>query len=107
MCIRDRREMIERTLFSVCNDETRFHLNGVFFESDGSKARMVSTDGHRLSKVERTIANGPKLSAGIIIPKKGLLEIKKVLEQGPSSKIAIKTPHVFLVPVSYTHLRAH
>src|SRR5262245_33280550 len=27
-----------------------------FFESDGSKSRMVSTDGHRLSKVERTIA---------------------------------------------------
>src|SRR5690349_2444873 len=75
------REMIERTLFSVCNDETRFHLNGVFFESDGSKARMVSTDGHRLSKVERTIASGPKLSAGVIIPKKGLLEIRKVLEQ--------------------------
>src|SRR6185503_8124800 len=91
------REMIERTLFSVCNDETRFHLNGVFFESDGSKSRMVSTDGHRLSKVERTIANGPKLSAGVIIPKKGLLEIKKGLEQGPSCKIAIKTPHLFLV----------
>ena len=32
------REMIERTLFSICNDETRFHLNGAFFESDGSKA---------------------------------------------------------------------
>ena len=91
------REMIDRTLFSVCNDETRFHLNGVFFESDGSKARMVSTDGHRLSKVERTIANGPKLSAGVIIPKKGLLEMKKVLESGPSCKLAIKTPHLFLV----------
>lgn len=91
------REMIDRTLFSVSNDETRFHLNGVFFESDGSKARMVSTDGHRLSKVERTIANGPKLSAGVIIPKKGLLEMKKVLESGPSCKIAIKTPHLFLV----------
>jgi DNA polymerase-3 subunit beta len=91
------REMIDRTLFSVCNDETRFHLNGVFFESDGSKARMVSTDGHRLSKVERTIPNGPKLSAGVIIPKKGLLEMKKVLESGPSCKLAIKTPHLFLV----------
>ena len=91
------REMIDRTLFSVCNDETRFHLNGVYFESDGSKARMVSTDGHRLSKVERTIANGPKLSAGVIIPKKGLLEMKKVLELGPSCKLAIKTPHLFLV----------
>ena len=91
------REMIERTLFSVCNDETRFHLNGVYFESDGSNVRMVSTDGHRLSKVERTIPNGPKLSAGVIIPKKGLLEIKKVLEAGPSCKLAIKTPHLFLV----------
>ena len=91
------REMIDRTLFSVCNDETRFHLNGVYFESDGSKARMVSTDGHRLSKVERTIAGGPKLTAGIIIPKKGLLEIKRVLETGPSCKLAIKTPHLFLV----------
>jgi DNA polymerase III subunit beta len=91
------REMIDRTLFSVCNDETRFHLNGVYFESDGSKSRMVSTDGHRLSKVERTIASGPKLSAGVIIPKKGLLEMKKVLETGPSCKVAIKTPHLFLV----------
>lgn len=91
------REMIDRTLFSVCNDETRFHLNGVYFESDGSTARMVSTDGHRLSKVERTIVNGPKLSAGVIIPKKGLLEMKKVLESGPTCKLAIKTPHLFLV----------
>ena len=91
------KEMIERTLFSVCNDETRFHLNGVFFESDGSKSRMVSTDGHRLSKVERTIANGPKLTAGVIIPKKGLMEIRRVLDSGPSCKLAIKTPHLFLV----------
>jgi DNA polymerase-3 subunit beta len=91
------KEMIDRTLFSVCNDETRFHLNGVFFECDGSKARMVSTDGHRLSKVDRTIPNGPKLTAGVIIPKKGVLEMKKVLESGPHVKLAIKTPHLFLV----------
>jgi DNA polymerase-3 subunit beta len=58
---------------------------------------MVSTDGHRLSKVERKVAGAPKLTAGIIIPKKGLLEIRKVLESGPSCKLAIKTPHLFLV----------
>jgi DNA polymerase-3 subunit beta len=91
------REMIERTLFSVCNDETRFHLNGVYFESDGTKCRMVSTDGHRLSKVERVIPAGPKLSAGVIIPKKGLLEIRRVLDAGPQCKIAVKTPFVFVV----------
>jgi DNA polymerase-3 subunit beta len=96
------REMIDRTLFSVCNDETRFHLNGVFFECDGSKGRMVSTDGHRLSKVERTLPNGPKLSSGVIIPKKGLLEMRKVLEAGAHCKLAIKTPHLFLVQEDIT-----
>jgi DNA polymerase III subunit beta len=90
------REMIDRTLFSVCNDETRFHLNGVLFESNGSKARMVSTDGHRLSKVERALPGGPQLSAGVIIPKKGLLEIKRVLDNASTCKLAIKTPYVFL-----------
>src|SRR4029434_3576964 len=61
------REMIERTLFSVCDDETRFHFNGVFFESDGSKSRMVSTDGHRLRKVDVTIATALTRSARAIL----------------------------------------
>ena len=45
------RDMIAKTIFSVSLDETRQHLAGVLFESDGATARMVSTDGHRLSKV--------------------------------------------------------
>lgn len=90
------REMIDKTLFSVCNDETRFHLNGVFFESDGASARMVSTDGHRLSKVERELA-APPLSAGIIIPKKGVSEIKRTLEGGGDTcQIAVRTPYIFV-----------
>lgn len=90
------REMIDRTLFSVSNDETRFHLNGVLFESDGTKARMVSTDGHRLSKVERSMTAGPKLDAGVIIPKKGLVEIKRALEGSPRCEIAVQGSHFFL-----------
>lgn len=96
------REMIDRTLFSVCNDETRFHLNGVLFESNGSVARMVSTDGHRLSKVERTLEGTPTLSAGIIIPKKGISEIKKLLEHGGKAGLAVKTPYVFFTAGSMT-----
>jgi DNA polymerase III subunit beta len=91
------REMIDRTLFSVCNDETRFHLNGVLFESTGETARMVSTDGHRLSKVERTLAGGPALTSGVIIPKKGLLELKRVLEGASNVKLAVRTPYLFVV----------
>ncbi len=91
------RAMIDRTLFSVSNDETRFHLNGVLFECDGDKARMVSTDGHRLSKIDRALPGGPKLTAGVIIPKKGLLEIKRTLEGvSGNCKLAIKTPYLYL-----------
>jgi DNA polymerase-3 subunit beta len=82
------REMIDKTLFSVSHDETRFHLNGVLFECDGAKARMVSTDGHRLSKVERSFT-GPVLTTGIIIPKKGLTEIKRTLEGTSQCELAV------------------
>jgi DNA polymerase-3 subunit beta len=91
------REMIDRTLFSVCNDETRFHLNGVLFESSGDKARMVSTDGHRLSKVDRSLTGGPQLTSGVIIPKKGLLELKRVLEGATMVKVSVRTPYLFVV----------
>ena len=79
-------EMIERTIYSVSNDETRYHLNGVYFEknTDGGKTkfRMVATDGHRLSLVERFTADESAniINSGVIIPKKGLAEVKKIID---------------------------
>lgn len=90
------REMIDRTLFSVCTDETRYNLNGVLFETSGDTSRMVSTDGHRLSKVERNLPGAPKLTAGVIIPRKGIIEFKKILDSTPKAQMAIKTPYVFI-----------
>ena len=55
------RDMISKTIFSVSLDETRQHLAGVLFESDGATARMVSTDGHRLSKAGHALAGGSGL----------------------------------------------
>ena len=91
------RQMIDKTLFSVSSDETRFHLNGVFFESDGKTARMVSTDGHRLSRVDRPLPGGPVLTAGVILPKKGMVEIKRALDSVDGNcEIAVKTPYFFV-----------
>ncbi len=81
-------EMIERTIYSVSNDETRYHLNGVYFEKKKENGkvcfRMVATDGHRLSLVEREISSSVQEtsipSAGVIIPRKGLAEIKKIID---------------------------
>jgi DNA polymerase-3 subunit beta len=74
------RDMIAKTIFSVSLDETRQHLSGVLFESDGTTARMVSTDGHRLSKVGRPMLGGPKLASGVLIPRKGVAELRRAIE---------------------------
>jgi DNA polymerase-3 subunit beta len=91
------RDMIAKTFFSISTDETRYHLNGVWFESDGKLARMVSTDGHRLSKVERELTDGPTLPQGIIIPRKGLMEIKRALETADGAvELGVHGGHVFV-----------
>jgi DNA polymerase-3 subunit beta len=73
-------EMIEKTLFAVSNDETRLSLGGVFVESaEKNQVRMVATDGHRLSMVERDM-RGIDVRPGVILPRKGLVEAKRLLE---------------------------
>lgn len=72
--------MIDKTIFSVSPDEARYNLSGVYLESDeGGKARMVATDGHRLSLIERE-AKAFSMQGGAIIPRKGLTELRKLLD---------------------------
>jgi len=77
-------EMIDRTEFAVSLDATRYHLNGVYFEGlENNLIRMTATDGHRLSYVDGEIFLAPpELKRGVIIPRKGLLEFRKMLDQG-------------------------
>jgi DNA polymerase-3 subunit beta len=83
--------MLRRTLFSVSNDETRPSLNGVLLEveaieGDENRAnlRMVSTDGHRLSKVERAISakdyDGSEYQC--IIHRNGAGQLQRIFEGG-------------------------
>jgi DNA polymerase-3 subunit beta len=77
------KDMIDKTIYSVSNDETRYHLNGVYFEQKGDAGyTMVATDGHRLCLVNKEIPSSKAISPGqgVIIPRKGLHEIKKLLE---------------------------
>jgi DNA polymerase-3 subunit beta len=78
------REMIEKTVFAASNEESRYHLNGVLFtqskQGGEEMLRMVATDGHRLSLVDRQnkMIFGIE-EKGIIMPKKGILEVKKII----------------------------
>jgi DNA polymerase III subunit beta len=89
-------DLIQKTQFSVSTDEARVNLNGVLFESSGELGTMVSTDGHRLTKLSLPLV-GPKLERGIIIPRKGMLEIKRVLDrmQGEVG-LAVDGQHLYL-----------
>ncbi len=78
------KEMIEKTIIAVSTDETRYNLNGVFFEGvDDSVLRLVATDGHRLAISDKTIDGGriPVGEKGYIVPKKGVQEFKRLLEE--------------------------
>jgi DNA polymerase-3 subunit beta len=80
-------EMIRKTSFAISNDETRYILNGVFFEPrEGGKVRMVATDGHRLAFIERELEGDFKLRSGVIIPRKGLFELKRILDEAPDAE---------------------
>jgi len=79
-------EMIDKTIFSVSNDETKFNLTGIFIKSETDELKnnlvFVSTDGHRLSMIERELSSklDNKFSDGFILPKKGINEIRKIIE---------------------------
>lgn len=91
------KNMINKTIHSVLGDEGRAQLSGVCFESivnkEGRKIRMVSTDGHRLSKIDCDVekAKGTlKLEKSVIIPKSGIVEVLRLLEKGETAKIGFK-----------------
>lgn len=70
--------MIEKTSFAASNDDSRFNLNGVLFEGDNDKIRLVATDGHRLASIEEDL--GFSIESQYVVPKKGLNELKRLLE---------------------------
>jgi DNA polymerase-3 subunit beta len=79
--------LIARTHFSISSDETRPHVNSGLFEWVGDRVRLVSTDGHRLSKMEATVA-GSAATATMLIPFKAINELRRLAEEARSEKDA-------------------
>jgi DNA polymerase-3 subunit beta len=73
-------ELIAKTYFSISSDETRAHLNSALFEWDGDTVRMVTTDGHRLSKMEVKVT-GRQATATMLIPLKAIHELRRLCEE--------------------------
>ncbi len=94
--------MLDKTLFASSNDDSRFNLNGVLIEKNETQTRFVATDGHRLALIDEEI--DIPLDLKVIAPKKGLLELKRLLE-GQKDKaeigfdrknLVVKTPKAMM-----------
>lgn len=82
------KDMIEKTSFSMSSDESKYNLNGIFFrsieENGRNLLRLVATDGHRLAMIQRPLeaTHIAELARGVIFPRKGIHELKKMAEEG-------------------------
>jgi DNA polymerase III subunit beta len=86
--------LLEKTHFSMAQQDVRYYLNGMLLEIDGSLLRAVATDGHRLALCETALAAKANNSQQVIVPRKGVLELQRVLTDDGVADVAIGTNHV-------------
>jgi DNA polymerase-3 subunit beta len=83
------REMIKKTLYAAGENDARYVLNGLFVHlsqgKGGLNVRIVGTDGHRLSMIDRVVDAKHK-EESVIIPKKAMLELRRLLEEDESQE---------------------
>ncbi|MGB9712374.1 MAG: DNA polymerase III subunit beta [Dissulfurimicrobium sp.] len=96
------KEMIEKTIFSTSLDDKKINLSGIYLEqfkqNNKNILRMVSSDGHRLSLIDKYIDDDVDLNieSGIIIPRKGAQEIKKITENHNTISLGIDEKFCFV-----------
>ncbi len=87
------RGLIDRTRFAISTEETRYYLNGIYLHATKNNevpvVRAVATDGHRLARVEMTAPEGAAGMPGVIVPRKTVLELRKLVEEGADEEVQI------------------
>jgi DNA polymerase-3 subunit beta len=72
--------MIQRTMFAITQEESRYSLNGALLLLTSGEIRMVATDGHRLALVSKSMEiPGVDVEVRALIPRKTLVEIQKLI----------------------------
>ena len=88
------RRLIDKTHFSMAQQDVRYYLNGMLLETDGKTLRAVATDGHRLALCEIELSTKAKTSQQVIVPRKGVLELQRILGTEGTLDLAVGTNHV-------------
>jgi DNA polymerase-3 subunit beta len=88
------RRLIDKTHFAMAQQDVRYYLNGTLLETDGKALRAVATDGHRLSWCEVVLDGKARDLQQIILPRKGVLELQRLLDGEGDIEMAIGTNHI-------------
>ncbi|MFK8066855.1 MAG: DNA polymerase III subunit beta [Gammaproteobacteria bacterium] len=92
------KKLLDSTQFAMAHQDVRYYLNGLLIELDGDNIRAVATDGHRLALSETRFSTGLSELLQIIVPRKGVLEINRLLDDGEKDvEIVISSNHLRVV----------
>lgn len=90
--------LLDKTSFAMGHQDVRFYLNGLLMEINTHSIKLVGTDGHRLALCEFATEQGNEFERKIIIPRKGVLELSKLLESDASLlRIVLSQNHVRVI----------
>lgn len=88
------RRLIEKTQFSMANQDVRYYLNGMLLEVAGNILRSVATDGHRLAMCELNMDGADSAPQQVILPRKGVLELHRLIGDEGECTLEIGTNHL-------------
>jgi DNA polymerase-3 subunit beta len=86
--------LLEKTHFAMAQQDVRYYLNGLLLESAGHRVRAVATDGHRLAFCEIELDDDEERTEQVIIPRKGVLELQRLLGAGGVVEISVGSNHL-------------
>jgi DNA polymerase-3 subunit beta len=75
------KKMIDECKFAMASEDIRYNLSGIYLHHHESSIRLVATDGHRLSLSQSNAIESLREFRGIIIPRKTILELRKVIDE--------------------------
>jgi len=90
----DLRWLIEKTQFSMAQQDVRYYLNGLLFETEGQHLRAVATDGHRLALAEVELGAKATRDEQVIVPRKGVLELNRLLDGDGQLAVVLGSNHI-------------
>ena len=86
--------LIEKTHFSMAQQDVRYYLNGMLLETGGKHLRAVATDGHRLALCEAELGGKSLDQQQVIVPRKGVLELQRLMDGEGSLDLELGANHV-------------